>query len=218
MEIIGMEIIRMELVHQNPNIYVYPNFLSQSDLDHIALKVDMPSAPSVVKEEIIGAPSAPPIMKSEEGDQPPHHQEEVSEGLRIRGGGFSSEVGSSQIGFPRIQTAFSAGPDDDDDDDDDEDEGGGTNEAKADAADKEQDKGTDAPAGQAAAAGQGGKKKGKTKKRRRDPNCPKGVKGAFFIFLDEKLPKIRAEFPDLPRKDAMIKVSDMWKALSPEVK
>lgn len=112
-------------------------------------------------------------------------------------------------GFPIIQTKFSQTQEDADEDDEDEEDANGAEKPKAQ---------VDAPAPDSPAVESSPKKKKSTKKKKKDPNCPKGVKGAFFIYLDEHLPATRAANPTLARKECMNKVSDSWKALPDEVK
>jgi len=57
------------------------------------------------------------------------------------------------------------------------------------------------------------KKPAKSKKKKRDPNAPKGTKGAFFYYLEETKPGVLAGNPGFNRKEQYSKISDMWKNL-----
>jgi len=49
------------------------------------------------------------------------------------------------------------------------------------------------------------KKKKKKKKKKREPT-------AYNLFVKEKMPIIKEEFPELSRQDLMKKVGELWKA------
>ena len=58
------------------------------------------------------------------------------------------------------------------------------------------------------------KKNKKTKKEDNNDNVPKKKREptAYNLFVKEKMPNIKEEFPDLSRQDLMRKVGEMWKA------
>tara|TARA_B100001540_G_scaffold315818_1_gene344029 strand:+ start:718 stop:1023 length:306 start_codon:yes stop_codon:yes gene_type:complete len=58
------------------------------------------------------------------------------------------------------------------------------------------------------------KKNKKTKKEDNNDNVPKKKREptAYNLFVKEKMPIIKEEFPDLSRQDLMRKVGEMWKA------
>jgi len=68
--------LKMEQVHTNPNIYVYPNFLTPSDLDHIASKVEMEPQTA--------------ITETTEGKVLHGNTDSLDQEGRIRGGGVES--------------------------------------------------------------------------------------------------------------------------------
>ena len=62
------------------------------------------------------------------------------------------------------------------------------------------------------------KKNKKTKKEDNNDNVPKKKREptAYNLFVKEKMPIIKEEFPDLSRQDLMKKVGEMWKAQKDE--
>ena len=57
-------------------------------------------------------------------------------------------------------------------------------------------------------------KKKKTKKEKSDDDEPKKKREptAYNLFVKDKMPIIKEEFPDLSRQDFMRKIGEMWKA------
>ena len=57
------------------------------------------------------------------------------------------------------------------------------------------------------------KKNKKTKKEDNNDNVPKKKREptAYNLFVKEKMPIIKEEFPELSRQDLMRKVGEMWK-------
>ena len=62
------------------------------------------------------------------------------------------------------------------------------------------------------------KKNKKTKKEDNNDNVPKKKREptAYNLFVKEKMPIIKEEFPELSRQDLMKKVGEMWKAQKDE--
>nr|ACG69451.1 high-mobility group box 1 (predicted) [Otolemur garnettii] len=52
--------------------------------------------------------------------------------------------------------------------------------------------------------------KGETKKKFKDPNAPKRLPSAFFLFCSEYRPKIKGEHPGLSIGDVAKKLGEMW--------
>ena len=54
----------------------------------------------------------------------------------------------------------------------------------------------------------------KKQKAPKDPLKPKKPMGAYFLYLNEKRPSIREEFPELSMTEISKKASEMYKQLS----
>uniref|UniRef100_H0Y263 HMG box domain-containing protein n=1 Tax=Otolemur garnettii TaxID=30611 RepID=H0Y263_OTOGA len=52
--------------------------------------------------------------------------------------------------------------------------------------------------------------KGETEKKFKDPNAPKRLPSAFFLFCSEYRPKIKGEHPGLSIGDVAKKLGEMW--------
>lgn len=63
-----------------------------------------------------------------------------------------------------------------------------------------------------------GPKKKKKKKAKKDPNRPKRSMSSFMFFANAKRQEVRAKHPDLKVTEIGKKLSDLWKALTPDEK
>jgi structure-specific recognition protein 1 len=64
----------------------------------------------------------------------------------------------------------------------------------------------------------GSKETGKTKKAKKDPNAPKGAKGAFMYFSSEYRDKIKEENPNISFGEIGRALGEKWKVISSEEK
>ncbi|KAG7356185.1 HMG high mobility group box-containing protein [Nitzschia inconspicua] len=66
--------------------------------------------------------------------------------------------------------------------------------------------------------GFGGEEDGKKKKAKKDPNAPKGAKGAYTFFMQEYRDKIKDESPDLSFGEIGKALGEKWKVIGAEEK
>jgi len=59
---------------------------------------------------------------------------------------------------------------------------------------------------------------GRKKRKKKDPNKPKRAMSSFMFFANQKRTEVRAAHPDLKITEIGKKLSELWKALTPEEK
>jgi structure-specific recognition protein 1 len=55
---------------------------------------------------------------------------------------------------------------------------------------------------------------GKKKRKQKDPNAPKRPSGSFFLFVNDRRPKLKKEHPELDGKEVLKRVSEEWNSLA----
>lgn len=62
------------------------------------------------------------------------------------------------------------------------------------------------------------KKRKRAPKAKKDPNKPKKSMSSFMYFANDKRPSVREKYPDLKMTDIGKKLSELWRAITPDEK